>query len=290
MAKYRTMPGGFEKSLAIQQMMKKDAPTVSALGVNGGVYWDAASGTMKQIPGTGPKVTQSAELQLLEQRFGKGTPEYNKALDALIAKHSYIADSTEKAPTLGEVVDPTDPTRMLKIDARTYRGGSLGAPGVIGVAGKEPGAAARIAREEVKATAKSDAIKAADDIIASLNGYYNTLEKEGGITSVQKGVIPNIGSYIGSSGLGQVVGGAVGTRAQSARDSITQTRPLLLSTLKDALGLTAQQLNSDKELTLWLSAATDPKMSIEANRDALKNIAKRIGVKASGGWSITPVN
>ena len=191
------------------------------------------------------------------------------------------AQSAEKAPTLADVIDPSDPTRMLKINTRggVYKGGSLGSPGVIGIAGKEPSAQARIAKEETKAQAKADAVKAADDVISSLSGYYATLDTEGAITSTKKGTVANIGSAISSSGIGQIAGGAVGSRAQSARDSIAQTRPLLLSTLKDALGLTAQQLNSDKELQLWLSAATNPKMSLESNRDALKNIARRIGIR-----------
>jgi hypothetical protein len=42
-------------------------------------------------------------------------------------------------PALSEVVDPTDPSRMLRIDANAYQGGSLGDPGVLGLSGKIPG-------------------------------------------------------------------------------------------------------------------------------------------------------
>lgn len=44
----------------------------------------------------------------------------------------------EYTPTLSEVVDPNDPTRMLRVDAKRYRGGSIGSPGVLGISGKMP--------------------------------------------------------------------------------------------------------------------------------------------------------
>lgn len=40
----------------------------------------------------------------------------------------------EVAPTLTRVEDPANPGQMLEIDARTYKGGTVGAPGVLGVA------------------------------------------------------------------------------------------------------------------------------------------------------------
>ena len=44
------------------------------------------------------------------------------------------------APTITQIVDPTNPTQMIAVDARRYQGGGVGSPGVIGVGGKEPGA------------------------------------------------------------------------------------------------------------------------------------------------------
>lgn len=45
------------------------------------------------------------------------------------------------APSVTQIQDPTDPTRMITIDVRKYSGGSVGSPGVIGLAGKTPGSA-----------------------------------------------------------------------------------------------------------------------------------------------------
>ena len=39
------------------------------------------------------------------------------------------------APTITQVVDPTNPNQMISVDARRYQGGGVGSPGVIGVGG-----------------------------------------------------------------------------------------------------------------------------------------------------------
>ena len=43
------------------------------------------------------------------------------------------------APTITQIVDPTNPSQMITVDARRYQGGGVGSAGVIGVGGKEPG-------------------------------------------------------------------------------------------------------------------------------------------------------
>jgi hypothetical protein len=45
------------------------------------------------------------------------------------------------APTITQIQDPDDPERVLTVNARTYQGGGVGSPGVIGVSGKQGGAA-----------------------------------------------------------------------------------------------------------------------------------------------------
>jgi len=54
----------------------------------------------------------------------------------------------EPAPTVTQIVDPTNPSQMIAIDAKRYQGGGAGSPGVIGVSGKEPGAALRTNKVE----------------------------------------------------------------------------------------------------------------------------------------------
>jgi hypothetical protein len=88
----------------------------------------------------------------------------------------------------------------------------------------------------------------------------------------------NLGARLSSSGFGQAVGGAVGGKSQEERQKIEQTRPLLLNLIKNATGMSAQQMNSNAEMQLYLNAATNPQLSYEANLDALKNLDSLYGL------------
>jgi hypothetical protein len=50
---------------------------------------------------------------------------------------TFAMPKSTTAPTLTEVDDPANPGQKIKIDARTYRGGTIGDPGVLGVARTE---------------------------------------------------------------------------------------------------------------------------------------------------------
>jgi hypothetical protein len=78
--------------------------------------------------------------------------------------------------------------------------------------------------------------------------------------------------------VGQLTGSFTGSEAQSFRDSIEQTRPLLLTAIMKATGLSATQLNSNVELQTYLKTATDPKVSIQSNVKALNNISTMFGL------------
>lgn len=135
-------------------------------------------------------------------------------------------------------------------------------------------------KAEVVAQSMVAGSNAADGIIAQLRSSYNELEKSGGITDPNAGALSNVGAAIKSSGPGQFVGRVFGTQNQSERNKIAQSRPILLASLKEATGMSARQLDSNAELKLWLSAATDPQLDIEANRAALANIENFIAAKA----------
>ena len=135
------------------------------------------------------------------------------------------------------------------------------------------------ARNKVSATdtKKQEGIQQLDDIVASLNSQYDALERGGGIVSTDKGTLSNLAASAEASGLGQYVGKMLGTQNQSARNQIGMTRPQLLMAIKNASGMTARQLDSNADLKLWLQAATDPQLDVQANRAALNNIVKFIG-------------
>jgi hypothetical protein len=92
------------------------------------------------------------------------------------------------------------------------------------------------------------------------------------------GAVSNVLAAVGSSGPGQFLGNMVGTENQSARNSIAQTRPLLLNAIKQATGMSAKQMDSNAELKMYLAAATDPKLDIKANMAALDSLDRLYGL------------
>jgi hypothetical protein len=137
-----------------------------------------------------------------------------------------------------------------------------------------PTAAKDIQKQRTQGKAKEDL----SGVVQQLNNAYDSLDQGGGIVSTEKGGLSNILSRAGSTGVGQAIGGALGTENQKQRQFIEQTRPLLLNFIKEATGMSAQQMNSNAEMQLYLKAATDPTLSVQANRDALANLDKMFGL------------
>lgn len=135
-----------------------------------------------------------------------------------------------------------------------------------------------------KAQMKAAGATDVDIAIGTLRDAYNRLETGGGITSTEKGPLDNLGASISASGIGQVAGRAFGTSNQSARNDIAMSRPALLAALMKATGMSAKQMDSNVELKLWLTTATDPTLDVESNRRALDNIE----MKYLGGNKATP--
>jgi hypothetical protein len=161
------------------------------------------------------------------------------------------------APTITSVVDPTNPNQMITVDARRYQGGGGGSPGVIGVAGKEPGAALRANKTEAGKT------QLADDL-DNLRTSFERLNEMRAIPSTGRNVVSNLMSAAQASGVGQVLGRAGGTEEQVERDVINSARMRLVNSIKNATGMSAQQLNSNVELQTMLKSISDPGQSVEA--------------------------
>ena len=115
-------------------------------------------------------------------------------------------------------------------------------------------------------------------LLGTLGKQYSNLLSKGAITDVNAPTMQNVQARTGASMVGQLVGQYTGSEAQSARDSIAQTRPLLMQAIKEATGMSAQQMNSNVELQTFLRAATDPTLSIQANIEAINNLSKLYGL------------
>lgn len=178
------------------------------------------------------------------------------------------------APSITSIVDPTNPNQMISIDARRYQGGGAGSPGVIGVAGKEPSAALRINKAEQGKT------QLADDL-DNLRASFQALDEMRAIPSTERGALSNITSGLAATGIGQKTGQFFGTEAQVERDVINSARSRLVNSIKNATGMSAQQLNSNVELQTMLKSIADPGQSIEAAMRIIDDIENAY-VKGSG--------
>jgi hypothetical protein len=162
------------------------------------------------------------------------------------------------APTLDTIVDPNNPSQMLRVDVRRYTPGtSVGSPGVIGISGKEPGAAVRENKAEAGKT------QLADDL-ENLRASFRTLDQLRAIPSTERGALSNIAAATAATGPGQVAGRFFSTEAQVEREIINSARTRLVNSIKNATGMSAQQLNSNVELQTMLKSISDPGQPIQA--------------------------
>jgi hypothetical protein len=152
---------------------------------------------------------------------------------------------------------------------------------------------------DAKTQAKLEGGGTVDNVVANLRSMYDDLDTKGGIANPQKGALNNIAAGVSTSAIGQGVGKMLGTQNQSTRNTIAQQRPLLLQAIMKATGMSAKQMDSNAELKLYLSTATDPTLDVAANKRALdmietlygsgagnKSITGKPASGASGGWSI----
>lgn len=166
------------------------------------------------------------------------------------------------------------PEQMMTVMDETGSPVTLPRSQAVGMKPYSPSAATAVKKQAESSQAK----KQMNDALVQLKGYYDELKDQGGIVSEQSGALGNIAARASSSRLGQALGGAIGSKEQQLREKIEQTRPLLLNLIKNATGMSAQQMNSNAEMQLYLRAATDPTLSYEANIEALGNLDKLFGL------------
>lgn len=224
--------------------------------------------TLAMQYGVAPRETPP-QMQITEGPFGSRIVQQGGRFQ-VVEPPKPAGAVDDPAPSYRDIIDPTNPKQMITVDGRVYRSGGIGAPGVLGVAGKEPTAAKA---EETRGSGR----ETVEGIIGMLRMAYQDLDKLGGITSTKRSGPANLSASASASGVGQMFGRAFGTKEQSLRNQIIQIRPRLLSAIMQATGMSARQLDSNAELKLWLSASTDPTLDIEANLSALDNISKIYG-------------
>jgi len=243
------------EALGMSEWIKSQMPKMTPTG---DVY-DPASRTF--IPKPQPKPTPkefAPPPSVLEYERAQTDPKFMNFLRERAAANRAPAQPVAPvAPTITQIVDPTNPNQMITIDAKRYQGGGAGTPGVIGVAGKEPSAALRVNKVEQGKT------QLADDL-ENLRASFETLNNLRAVPSTERGPLSNVASAVASSRVGQLAGQAFATEAQVERDVINSARSRLVNSIKNATGMSAQQLNSNVELQTMLKSISDPGQSYQS--------------------------
>lgn len=275
-----------QSKLGAEKFMEMNKPTVTSQNLGGQlrmVSTPGLGGAATVVPGSTVATTitpgQLAANQIAQGQLGvsQGQLRVSQGQADTSAGQLRVAQDRLAQEKIGStavpVQDPNNPSQMILVNPREYKGGGLGAPGVIGLTGKTPAATA-------KQEATDKGIAQVASVIDDLRANYNTLNAARAIPSTERSALSNLTSSAQSSSLGQFSGRVFGTEEQSARDVINSSRLMLLNGIKQATGLSATQLNSNMELTTWLKAVSDPSQSIETVDKILGNIEKFI---ATGG-------
>ncbi len=134
--------------------------------------------------------------------------------------------------------------------------------------------------------ARTSAAEGLRSTLESLRGYYSALNESGGIVSTERGGGENLLASAGASLPGRVLGRTFGSRDQTQRDNIQTAIPMIVASLKDLTGMSAQQMNSNVELQLFLNTVSAPDQSIETVNEALARFERyvdRVAGETAGG-------
>jgi hypothetical protein len=214
---------------------------------------------------------QDLLMQLEDRRVGRDQQEQ--------ARRELAQMNIDARRDLAGIAASNRPEKMISIM------GEDGVPVLVpqsqaqGATPYSPAMAKQMKLKETTGKAKNEVTQ----IVDQLGAAYGTLKNEGGITSANGGLLGNLGAMASNTDVGQMVGRVKGSPSQQARDTIAQTRPLLLNAIKNATGMSAQQMNSNAEMQLYLRAATDPSLGYEANAKALENLDKLYGLGMYSG-------
>jgi hypothetical protein len=130
---------------------------------------------------------------------------------------------------------------------------------------------------------KANARRQVTGTLDNLFKLYIKFDDMGAAVSTDKSALSNLKNWAGATGAGQLGGKMLGTEAQSVRNQINQSRPLLLNYIRQASEMGARGLDSEKELEFYLQAATDPARDIAANLAAIAVLDEAYGEASREG-------
>lgn len=128
---------------------------------------------------------------------------------------------------------------------------------------------APLSKEQIDENAKKVSQQTLHGVIGGVVDLYKELDALGGVVNPNHSIASNIKARFSASDIGQALGEAQGSQSQSIRQSIENSRSLMMTRLKQATGMSTQQLNSNQELSFYLQAMGDTKKDLFSNLVAL---------------------
>jgi hypothetical protein len=204
------------------------------------------------------------------------------------------------APEMQQTLAQTQPRTITKLQRRDPNVSPLPGSSQVplervraeaAVQRETPAEAAAKAAATARATANVDTEKKAAEklpgrnqvstLIKKVRAAYEQLDKANAIPSERRGGFANAMDYVASSSLGREAQKMVGTKSSKYLSEIINSRKLLATAIKNATGMSAQEMNSNVELQLTLDALTDPTQGIEAARTTLDTLEELYGAPSA---------
>ena len=252
----------------------------------------SSDGRFAQFP-TSEQGVAAQEALLRNDYVGKGVNTINAVVDKYLgtgAENSPASRANYKAVVSGLLgIAPNaqlSPSQVpvLAQAMRSFETGASGAaPSVAAPTGATDGGRlmpyvppkvpteTQLAAEKAKVAARENFSALLGDVRAA----YEALDKLGALTSSTKGTLGrNLMASAGASGPGQFLSGALGTKAQTERDTIANAQFTLLNQIKNMEGIGARSLDSNVELKNALASLGKPGQSIETVRRTLASIGR----------------
>jgi GH24 family phage-related lysozyme (muramidase) len=154
-------------------------------------------------------------------------------------------------------------------------------PARVGEAGQTSEAQTRgrlTAEQEREERRKREGRENIEKVLEDMKTSYQRLEELRGIPSERRGAAANIPAYLGATPPGQEISKALATPSQSQRNTLQASGRQLLTAIKAATGMSAQEMNSNVELQQLMAAISSPTQSIESVREILTRISRNYGL------------
>ena len=137
------------------------------------------------------------------------------------------------------------------------------------------------AAAEAKRAEKLPGRKNVSTIIGKMRSAYEQLNKMEAIPSEARGGGANFMDYMAVTRGGREVQKMFGTEPSKYLSQIETLRKQLATAIKNATGMSAQEMNSNVELQLTLDSLSDPTQGIEAALQTMRDLEELYGVPAA---------